>query len=510
MMSSSALKSLSLSELNELYRLKRTQKILAARNDFWAFCQVKQPTFYIDGREYLKEYCRVLQALFEGALIRPDGKPYNKLMINMPPQFGKSRTLQFFSTWCFGKVITTKILLASYNDTISGEFSKYTRDIISEPRVDEYSILYSDIFPHVRIKEGTASAQRWAVEGQFFSYLGCGVNGTVTGKGADIRLIDDPIKNAAEAYNEDALDKIWKWRGGTWLSRKAGRVIDIINMTRWAKKDVCGQIQDTKQIKDWYQLVYEAKDKDGVMLCSDILNEEEYNELADPEVGMDNAIFRANYHQEPIDIVGKLYTSYKTYAETPTDEDGNCVFSAIIDYTDTADEGNDYLCSIVCGEYQGEGYILDVYYTKDGMEVTEPATAEFLSRNNVNRTKIESNNGGRGFARNVVRLLSEQIAAEDARVNSDENFTDEDRTWSNVGIKWFHQSENKRARILSSSSFVMQHFYFPANWKDRWPLFYKAVTGYMREGKNSHDDAPDTLTGLAEMINRSRPRASTT
>jgi predicted phage terminase large subunit-like protein len=118
------------------------------------------------------------------------------------------------------------------------------------------------------------------------------------------------------------------------------------------------------------------------------------------------------------------------------------------------------------------------------MEITEKETASFFVRNNVNKAEVESNNGGKGFARNVKRIIWE-----------------EHKTKS-VVVKWFHQSKNKMARILTNSAFVMEHVYFPSDWKNKWPEFYKAITEFQRDGKNKNDDAPDTLTGISEMVNR--------
>ena len=64
----------------------------------------------------------------------------------------------------------------------------------------------------------------------------------------------------------------------------------------------------------------------------------------------------------------------------------------------------------------------------------------------------------------------------------------------------FHQSENKIARILSNSTWIMNHLYYPVNWKDRWPDYYEAMNRYQKEGKNAHDDAPDATTGIAEKV----------
>jgi predicted phage terminase large subunit-like protein len=131
--------------------------------------------------------------------------------------------------------------------------------------------------------------------------------------------------------------------------------------------------------------------------------------------------------------------------------------------------------------FQNEAYILDAYYTQEAMEVTEPATAEMLYRNKVNVARIESNNGGRGFARNVDRLLK-------AKPNN------------KVVVKWFTQTKNKIARILSNSTWVMEHIYFPVGWENRWSELAESLFTYQRTGKNAHDDSCDSLTGVCEDI----------
>ena len=113
------------------------------------------------------------------------------------------------------------------------------------------------------------------------------------------------------------------------------------------------------------------------------------------------------------------------------------------------------------------------------MEVTEPAQAKMMTKDNVGYAKIESNNGGRGYARNVDRELKLL----------------ENR---HTKVDWFHNGENKLARILSNATGVMNNVFMPENWATRFPEFYMALTKYQREGKNEHDDAPDCLTGVYE------------
>lgn len=174
----------------------------------------------------------------------------------------------------------------------------------------------------------------------------------------------------------------------------------IIVMTRWHSLDLAGRALEHYQnigVKVRH-ISYKAKQDDGTMLCPDVLSLKSYENKI-KAMGAD--IASANYQQEPIDIKGRLYSNFKTYDKLPLDGTGKPLFTDIRNYTDTADEGSDYLCSICYGVYNKEAYILDILYTKDGMEITEPATAKILIDNKVRNADIESNNGGRGFARSV-------------------------------------------------------------------------------------------------------------
>lgn len=252
-------------------------------------------------------------------------------------------------------------------------------------------------------------------------------------------------------------------------------------MTRWATKDLAGRALEhfKAEKKKVRHISMKALQDDGTMLCDEILSKDSYD-MKVRAMGAD--IASANYQQIPIDMKGRLYSSFKTYTEIPRDDKGNLLFTRIGAYTDTADQGNDYLCSIIYGEYNKEAYILDVYYTKDAMEITENEVAKRFYEYGVNVADIESNNGGRGFARAVTRILKENYKSNKTR------------------IRWFHQSKNKIARILSNSTWVMDHIYYPSNWRDKYPEYYEAMNTYQREGKNKHDDGPDATTGIAEKI----------
>lgn len=439
-----------------------------ARRDFWEYCKFTSPDFYTEDRAFLKDFAEKLQWFIEEA-------EEQIMVVNMPPRHGKSRTAQKFTDWLFGNNgVEIKVMTASYNETLSGTFAKQVRDTIAEKPTLGMTV-FNDLFPSVKIKYGEASMQKWALEGsQQANYLATSPSGTSTGFGCNIMIIDDLIKNVEEAYNANTLQKQIDWFTNTMLSRTEKGFKLIIIMTRWCNDDLAGFILNNYD--NVVHINYKAVQENGDMLCEDILSKEDY---ALKTKNMNKDIVLANYQQEPIDIKGRLYSGFKTYTEIPKDDSGKPLFKYILNYTDTADEGDDFLCSICYGMYEDAYYVLDILYTKESMEITEPETARMLTRNNVGCALIESNNGGRGFARNVER-----------ECKSLKN--------NHTTIKWFHQSNNKVARILSNSTSVMKNVYFPVNWQDRFPEFATDIMKYQREGKNAHDDAPDALTGVYE------------
>ncbi len=440
-----------------------------ARRDFYRYCTLIDPDFYQEERVFLQEFCRKLQDFYDS--------PDDALIVNMPPRHGKSRTAQHFTQWLLGVEPSIKIMTGSYNEVLSGAFSKGVRDTIAMERGDGKKVIYRDIFPRSRIKRGDAAAGLWSLAGQYANYLATSPGGTATGFGCNILIIDDIIKNATEAYNRCHLDKLWDWFVNTMLSRleEGGKI--LIVMTRWAKGDLAGRAAAHFQAegRPFQWLLFPAMNEKGEMLCPAILSERSYRmRLAD----MARDIAAANYQQQPIDIKGRLYQGFRTYQTPPGD------FTEIACYTDTADCGQDFLCAILYGVWQGDVFILDILYTQEPMEVTEPALVELLLKHSVKLARIESNNGGRGFARNLKRIMQEKYGS------------------TATTVTWFHQAGNKEARILSHATWVMEHVYFPEDWQRRWSDFARDILDYQRQGVNLHDDAPDALTGVAESILR--------
>lgn len=456
----------------------RARNLAAGRENFRTFCNLRKPDFYKAEREYQDILCNTLQAAYRKELCNPGtSKPIKYLIINLPPGFGKSYTLANFVNWAYGQDVKNKVITVSYNGIIAPEFSRTAKDMILEEEMEgEDSYVTHSFFPDLKVKYGDSSVMKWSLEGSYTSYLATSFDGTLTGMRGNIIIIDDPIKSAEEAVNDNVKEKHWNFFKNTLSSRMLPGALCIIVLTRWATDDLAGRVMD-KFPNQCYELKIPALTEDspqGVSTCEDLYPTEDLQQKRET---LDEEIWGANYMQVPVDKKGALYGDFKTYDVVDPDS-----FEKCLNYTDTADEGSDSLCSISGGQIGRYGYVTDIYYTDAPMEVTEPETARRLQLAGVRDCLIESNNGGRGFARNVIRHLRDLLCYK-------------------CSVTWFHQSKNKRTRIITNASNVMEQIIMPADWQQRWPDFAQHIRKYQRKGKNDHDDAEDALTGFVELIN---------
>ena len=456
----------------------REKNIKLGRTDFRTYCNCVNPNFFRNSRSFQDTLCNTLQMIYEKKLINPaTNKPYNKLIVNLPPGHGKSYTAGMFAAWAFGQSKDNQVITVSYNTILSTRFAKTVREMIQDTEIpgDYNYYVPTSFFPSLRIKDGDGAMNLWSLEGAYMSYLATSFSGSITGMRGNIGIIDDPIKNKYEAVSEHIKDAHWDWYKNTFLSRMVEGAIQIIIMTRWASDDLAGRLI-AEMPDECYVLEMPVLNEQGQPLCEEILSAEA---IEDKRKGIDDDIFQANYMQTPIDAKGALYGTFKTYDPDIIEYDS---FERIINYTDTADDGADFLCSISAGIIDKYAYVLDIYYTEEPMEVTEDETARRIDLYKVREVAIESNNGGKGFARNVeakLKRLLNKIAM----------------------ITWFHQSKNKKARILVNSANVMEQVIMPEGWERKWVDFARDIKRYQRKGKNAHDDCADAITGITEVVN---------
>lgn len=173
-------------------------------------------------------------------------RDYKILIVTVPPRHGKSRQCSIdFPAWFLGKKPEREVIIASYSADLAHGFGGKTRDKVDSP-------YFKAIFPNVRLKEDEKAKGRWGIE-QYNKekrqwgatdggYTAAGVGGAITGRGADVFLVDDPVKNAEEAESPLMREKVWEWWTSTAFTRLHPQGVMIIIMTRWHLDDLAGRI----------------------------------------------------------------------------------------------------------------------------------------------------------------------------------------------------------------------------------------------------------------------------
>jgi predicted phage terminase large subunit-like protein len=438
-------------------------------------------TKYILG-EHHKLICQTLDDVIAGKTKR--------LIINIAPRYGKTTlAVHNFIAYCLALNPSGKFIHLSYSSELALDNSESIKDIVK-------SDAYQQMFPLVQIKPGTDAKHRWDTTTNGGVYA-TSFGGQITGFGAGsveaetdeemndfliggndpnnfsgCIVIDDPGK-PADMESPVLRDKINKKFDSTIRNRVNSRNTPIIIIAqRLHTEDLCGYLLNNEP-GEWTVLDLPCIKNYGTPQASALWPHlHSLEELLKMEVH--NPInFARQYMQRADTIAGRLYKSFKTYSEPPR------YLPIIKCVIDSADQGTDFLCSIVyCPKSEGF-YVLDVIYTQASAEITEAKVAHQLKSFQVEEVRIESNSGGRSFSRNVERISRETS-------NWRTKFTS------------FHQSKNKESRILSQSSEVSNMIVFPEDWKVKWPQFYNAVTNFQSDFTSAHDDAVDCLTMIVE------------
>ena len=383
-----------------------------------------------------------------------------------------------------------RVAIASYSGTLASKFNRRVQRILESQE-------YAAFFPDTSIKRGAKppgyirTADEVEIIGRRGGLLSVGREGSLTGNRVDCFVLDDLYKDALEANSPLVRANCWEWYTSVVRTRMHNASRELVVFTRWHEEDLIGTLAarepveelrawsqlDTLPADRWLHLNFEAlktappTEVDPRQPGEALWERQHGAALLEAKRRLDPLQFEAMYQGRPSAREGLLYGL--NFAEY------DCLPHEIVrraNYTDTADTGDDYLCSLSYAvDADGVIYITDAVYSREPMEATEPLVGEMLVRSDTRQAAIESNNGGRGFARAVQALAP------------------------GVRVEWFHQSGNKEARILSNSATALHLVRFPRGWNLRWPELYAHLTTYRRKFRaNRWHDAADVVTGIVE------------
>ncbi|MFI3266937.1 MAG: terminase family protein, partial [Rikenellaceae bacterium] len=329
------------------------------------------------------------------------------LIVSMPPQHGKSLASSvLLPAYALGHFPDMRIALASYNSSFASKFNKRIQRIIDNP-------IYAEMFPETTLKgraQGSLylrTAEEFEIVNHQGSLLTVGREGSITGNPVDLFIIDDLYKDMMEASSPIIRENCWEWYNSVVKTRLHNNSRELIVSTRWHEEDLIGRICNFEKVANietmaqisnksddgWFKLCLEAiKDSPSTEVDPRTKGQALWPErhsikLLEKKRKYDNIMFEALYQGRPTSRDGLLYgDNMAIYDNLPSK------ILKYANYTDTADMGEDYLCSIcyVVDDKQ-DIYITDMVFTQQSMEHTEGAVAAMLARTRPTTAYIESN-----------------------------------------------------------------------------------------------------------------------
>ena len=276
-------------QLRDLIVSLDEQEILAereeARGSFMAFVKKVWPNF-IEGSHH-KRMAKAFERVARGECKR--------LIINMPPRHTKSEFASYLlPAWFLGNFPEKKVIQTSHTAELAVGFGRKVRNLVDQD-------VYTEIFPGVGLQADSKAAGRWNTN-KGGDYFAIGVGGAVTGKGADILIIDDPHSEqeaAMAASNPEVYDKVYEWyTSGPRQRLQPGGSIVIV-MTRWAARDLTGQVVKSaaqRSGEEWEVIEFPAILPSGNPLWPQFWNKEELEALREE---LPNSKWQAQYQQNP-------------------------------------------------------------------------------------------------------------------------------------------------------------------------------------------------------------------
>lgn len=306
------------------------------KESFESFCHLMDPNFLAPW--HVCEIIKHLEAVERGEIKR--------LIIELPPRHGKTHTSSLlFPAWFFAKHPEKNVMLISYNQDLANDFGRQIRAMMSEP-------LYQQLF-NVRIPRDSNSKKRFSTnhKGGFF---GLGRGGAATGRGGDIIIVDDLVKNEQEARSAIFQKNNTDWFDGTIYSRRQNKeAAFIIVNTRWNEKDLIGYLTKKKN-HGWTRLKIPAISKEGKALWPEKFDLDYLLDIKENKF----RVFQTQYQQEPFPEEGNIIKEHwiKRFSVEPVVH--NKLLS--LDLSFKGGKSSDFVVGGILSKNKGNIYLLDM------------------------------------------------------------------------------------------------------------------------------------------------------
>ena len=367
-----------------------------ARRKYVRYCEYVHHGAWKAGRHH-QLICDALDKVTRGEITR--------LMIWMPPQHGKSMCVtETFPSYFLGKNPDKRVIEASYNDTFANKFGRKNREKIEE---------FGSRIWGITLSEDKKAAANWDLSGHRGGMLSVGIGGAATGEGADLLIIDDPVKNREEADSQTYRDRLWDEYTSTFKTRVHPKGTIIIIMTRWHEDDLCGRLLNPEHCtpESWHilKLPAEAEEDDpiGRKPGDPLWPEHGYNAewLKTQKLAVGSYAFAGLYQQRPSPAEGGILKRswFQFYDVLP--ENGTQVQSWDCTFKDG--DMHDYVAGHVWQRTGANYYLVDRVHDHMGISDTMRSIRTLSAKRPRARAKLVEDKAN-GTA--VIELLKKEIS----------------------------------------------------------------------------------------------------
>lgn len=408
------------------------------------------------------------------ALERVERGECTRMILCAPPRHTKSELAsRRFPAWFLGRNPDKQIIATTYSGEFASDFGRDVRNIVDSPE-------YRNVFK-TRLSDDSKAANRWHTnEGGI--YVSVGVGGPITGRGAHIALIDDPLKNREEADSESKRESVWKWYTSTLRTRLMPGGSIILVLTRWHEDDLAGRLIEKMQNEDgkeWEVIKFKAIDAYGNALWP---NWYDVDALKDVRKEIGERDWNSLYQQEPTPDEGTFFKRewFEPHRFNLGTQPGTNKYQST-DFAVTPDDGDFTELGVVGLDKDHDIWVEDWWYGQESADIWVKKQLEQIRRHNV-----LCSFGEKGVIRRAVEPLFR-------------TFSQKMRIYPR--LEWLIRTGNKvaMARALQGMAAAGKVKIPKCDWGDR--LIEQLIA--FPAGK--HDDAVDVLALFCMAMQQAHP-----
>lgn len=365
------------------------QKRLAAHESLIAFTRMTMPA-YVPAWHH-----RLIAQRMERAVIDSG----QRIIISMPPRHGKTELASIrCAAWALGRRAGVRIVVGSHGQEFADDLGRKARAVLADR-------VYPAIFPHAILATDNRAMARWETRCGG-SYYGVGVGGSLTGRGADLLLIDDPHKDRAEAESQTMRERVWDWFRSTAYTRLEKGASVVVIQTRWHEDDLAGRLLASGESWDELVLPAIAEHDEPHRRAGDALWPEKYDlaALRETRAMVGEREWAALYQQRPAPLAGALF---RPDAITTLDaEPAGVQWVRAWDFGATL--GGDPTVGAKVGLHNGRAIIADVVRMQGPPEQVEQVLLATASRDGIGvRIDLPQDPGqaGKAQVQHFARML---------------------------------------------------------------------------------------------------------